>query len=140
MRPLIAAAVPLFTGIVLAGAAGEMQAYPFACYPTFQWAARDTMPALAIVLERADGSREELDRALFQEPGPRGWALSWRLAGVYGALDPEGLEAWWRDRAAHPPLREHVEGAVRARFSRVEVSIDPDRPREVLRSTPLLEL
>lgn len=138
--PQLATALPLFAGIVVAGATGSMQAYPFACYPTFQWMADDTMPALAIEIEHADGRREPLDRALFQEPGPRGWALSWRLAGVYGPFDREAFEAWWADRAARAPLRDRVQDAVHVRASRVRVSIDPDRASEAVTRTTLLEL
>lgn len=137
LRPLLAAAIPLFAGIVLYGARGQMQAYPFACYPTFAWVAADHMPAMQIELERADGSRVLLDRALFQEPGPRGWALSWRLSGVYGAFDRDALEAWWADVARREPVRAALRDAVVVHVSRVELPVDPDHPGSLSVSRPL---
>lgn len=132
LRPLSIVAPPLFAGILGFGAMGQMQAYPFACYPTFEWIAADHMPALAIELEDPSGARRVLDRDRFQEPGPRGWALSWRLIGVYGAFDPEALEAWWRDAASREPLQSELDGIVRVHFVRTTIAVDPDRHGEVL--------
>ena len=127
VRPLIAVLGPLMLGIVSFGALGQMQAYPFACYPTFEWIAADHMPAMLVEIEDEDGTREVLDRPLFQEAGPRGWALSWRLIGVYGAFDRGALEAFWRDAASREPLRSALTEATAIHFARVEISVDPDR-------------
>lgn len=129
--PAIAASF-LVLGVGAFGAAGITQGYPFACYPTFQWMAADRMPALRIEIERADGSRAVLDRELYAEPGPRGWALEWRLAGVYDRADPARIEAWWRQRSTIPALRGGLRDVVRVRFERVVISIDPDDRGRVL--------
>lgn len=138
--PLGLAAAPLFAGIVIFGANGEMQAYPFACYPTFEWSAPDHMPALELTVVRASGAEEALDRAVFQEPGPRGWAMSWRLAGVYGAFDRDAFLAWLRDRAETTALSGALEDATELRVSRVEIDVDPDGDHEVVSRRPLLTL
>ncbi len=130
--PVAAAAALVLAGIVGAGALGAMQAYPFACYPTFEWSAPDHMPAMVVELEGADGARTALDRALFQEPGPRGWALGWRLVGVYGATSPAAIEAWWRDASSRAPLASAVQAGDVVHVLRAEITVDPDCPVEVL--------
>jgi hypothetical protein len=126
--PVAIAGVLLVLPVAGFGAAGAMQAYPFACYPTFEWIPDDHMPGLAIELERADGSRAELSRDQFLEPGPRGWALEWRLAGVYDGAHPERIDAWWRAASAREPLASASRGAIAVRFYRVSRSVDPDHP------------
>lgn len=137
--PLCCIAAPLVGGIVLLGVMGEMQAYPFACYPTFQWLAPDHMPALEISTVGSDGRTDTLDRSLVQEPGPRGWALSWRLAGVYGDFDAGAFDAWWDEVSCTPRLVTAVEGATAIRASRVSISIDPDAPQRIVARTTLRE-
>jgi hypothetical protein len=139
LRALTAVALPLFSGILVAGAMADMQAYPFACYPTFQWMAPDTMPALEITVIDAEGRESVLDRGLFQEPGPRGWAMSWRLAGVYGDFDARAFEAYWNDLASRSSVPE-LRDAREVHAARVQIGIDPDRPTEVRDRTPLLVL
>lgn len=135
--PLLAV-TPLFAFIVAFGAMGQMQAYPFACYPTFEWIAADHMPAMEITLER-DGATTVLGRDLYQEAGPRGWALSWRLVGVYGPFDRSALEAWWDDVSAREPVRAEVAGSI-VHVSRVEISVDPDAHGEVISRRELATL
>ena len=132
VRALVAAAIPLLAGIVIFGAMGAMQAYPFACYPTFQWAPPDHMPALELVAIDDAGREHTIERASFQEPGPRGWAMSWRLAGVYGRFDRDAFVAWLTDRASAPALHDALEGAHAIRVSRVEIDVDPDAAHEVV--------
>ena len=132
LRVLAATSVPLFAGIAIFGAMGAMQAYPFACYPTFQWAAPDHMPALELVAIDHEGRERTFERASFQEPGPRGWAMSWRLAGVYGRFDAAAFVAWLSDRSRDPPLRDALVGARAIRVARVEIHVDPDAAHEVV--------
>ncbi len=120
-------------GIGIAGAAGTTQAYPFACYPTFASIARETMPALAVELEQDDGTIVPLERHAFREPGPRGWALEWRLAGAYDRYDPRRTEAYFREAAARPPLAHRAATARFVRVYVVELSVDPDRRGEEIR-------
>ena len=92
LRRLGLAASALVLGVSIAGATGAMQAYPFACYPTFQWMATDRMPALAIELEGADGARVAVAPFEYREAGPRGWALEWRLVGAYDDTIADAIE------------------------------------------------
>ncbi len=139
-RALVSVAAPLFAGILIFGAMGEMQAYPFACYPTFAWRAPDHMPALELTVVRADGTDDVLDRDVFQEAGPRGWALSWRLAGVYGAFDRDAFLAWFVDRSRGGMLSHALEDAQAVRVARVEIDVDPDGSRAVVERRALLTL
>jgi hypothetical protein len=123
---LITVGALLVTGIVTAGVAGAMQAYPFACYPTFAFDPGPSMPALLIDVVHTDGREERLPPELYRAPGPRGFALEWRLLGAYGDYSEPRLRAWWQDEARREPLRERVRGAREVRFSRVRVSVNPD--------------
>lgn len=122
------------------GAIGAMHAYPFACYPTFQWIPDDRMPAMAIEIERADGTRALLDPAVYREPGPRGWALEWSLVGVYGSVDRGRVEAWWHDRRDREPLRSAIRGARSIHVYRTAISVDPDQRGRELSRRELLTL
>lgn len=95
----------LLAGNVVFGAMGWMNGWPFACYPTFQWRAGETMPGLAV----EDGSGAELtSRPRTQSE----WGVQWSLLGLRDhPLDPARL------RAAYPRG---------ARFYRVWWSVNPD--------------
>jgi hypothetical protein len=100
------------------GARGQMRAYPFACYPTFEWRAGREMPDLAIELERADGSRVELPRGHRTQ---RQWGEIWSLAGVNDPVDARRLRAYVGPRR----------NAVRVRVYRVYLDVRPEeRGRE----------
>lgn len=132
LAPIAAAAALVLGGVLVAGTLGATQAYPFACYPTFARIVPDHMPAMRVELEGPNGPRRALDRALYQEAGPRGWALAWRLVGAYGAPSPGAIEAWWRDAATRAPLASSLEPGDVVHVLRAEVSVDPDRSLEVL--------
>ncbi|MBK7155526.1 MAG: HTTM domain-containing protein [Sandaracinaceae bacterium] len=137
---LIAVGALLVTGVVAAGAAGAMQAYPFACYPTFAFDPGPSMPALRIDVLHADGREERLPPALYRAPGPRGVALEWRLLGAYGDFSEPRLRAWWQDEVQREPLRGRVRHAREVRFSRARVSVNPDDRGAVGDVRPLLTL
>jgi hypothetical protein len=138
--PVSITSAALVLAVGIAGALGATQAYPFACYPTFEWIVLDRMPGLAIEIERAGGEREDIDRALYMDAGPRGWALEWRLAGVYDGVDRARIEAWWRQTSARPALRERIAAARSIRFHRVSRSVDPDHRGEERSRRPILTL
>lgn len=129
VAPVAIASAILIAGTASFGAAGAMQAYPFACYPTFEHIPDDDMPGLAIEIERA-GARTEIPRELFIEPGPRGWALEWRLAGVYDGVHAERIDAWWEHASSRGPLASAARDATLVRFFRVSRSVDPDHREE----------
>jgi hypothetical protein len=140
LRPLVTVGALLVTGIVTAGAAGAMQAYPFACYPTFAFDPGPSMPALVIDVVHTDGREERLPPELYRAPGPRGFALEWRLLGAYGDYSEPRLRAWWQDEARQEPLRERIRDAREVRFSRADVSVNPDDQGAVSDVRPLLTL
>ena len=80
--------------IVIQGARGQTQAFPFACYPTFATLAGDEIVDLAVDV---DGKTLRLPRVR----RPDEWGLVWRLAGLYGdRVEPERLRAFARNLGA----------------------------------------
>lgn len=120
------------------GARGAMQAYPFACYPTFQWRAGPHMPDLLITRQRG---AEVI--ALRDSPFTRGtraqvqWGMAWRAAGVYGeAIQPARLLGYF---ATLPPqVRREVTAGDIVRFYRVSVDVRPGHWQELAGPPELL--
>jgi hypothetical protein len=112
------------------GARGQMRAYPFACYPTFQWRAPARMPDLRIVL-LSDGQ----ERTLADGPASLGvrsqyrWGAAWQVMGIYdGVVEPARLRAYLEGRLdAEPKLRTELLGkrVTQARFYRVDIDVRP---------------
>jgi hypothetical protein len=112
------------------GAMGKMTAWPFACYPTFQWPAGPTMPALLVEVERADGSRSELPRPwqLGRSAGPRAWALAWSVLGIgldRQPVQPARLRAYWEYLRVLPAVVPASKGARRIRFYGAALPVAP---------------
>ncbi len=141
LRTLALVVFPLLTGIATAGALALVDAYPFACYPTFAWIVPDHMPALEVATLEPDGTRTVLPRALWRdEHEPREWATEWSVIGCYDDFEPARLEAYVRARlATRPAFRRAAAGRALA-LGRVEITIDPDRRGEVMARTPLATL
>lgn len=115
-------AVLLLAVIGVQGLRGQTRAWPFACYPTFQWAVGDTMPDLLVTSE--DG------RDLWPHPRTQAeWGIAWSLAGVQGALDETRLRAFVRDKTSG-----------HARVERVWRSVSPEERGRIVRRELLLEL
>jgi Vitamin K-dependent gamma-carboxylase len=131
---VIGVGVVLLVGAVVQGLRGQMQAYPFACYPTFEYRVGTLMPDLRIVAEHADGSEREIvharDRKGYRTQ--RQWGTVWSLA-LHGT--PERLRAYYLQNARVD------EAASGVRFERVFVSVRPeDRGAAPVRSEPIAEL
>lgn len=125
LRVLLVTALVLLGGAWTAGALGEMQAYPFACYPTFQWRPAALMPDLWIELA---GDRQ---RWLPDGPAHGGaraqprWGVAWRAAGVYGdAVTLERLVAYYQ--TLPEALRAQRRPGERVRFYRALVDVRPE--------------
>lgn len=133
-RVLVAGGL-LLAGAALAGASGQMRAYPFACYPTFQWIAAPRLPDLWIELERAGERRWLPDSPAHGGVRPQArWGMAWRAAGVYAdPIESQRLLGYYQSLPL--ALRGEAHPGDRVRFYRAEVSVHPDAWRE-----PPLEL
>jgi hypothetical protein len=125
-RRVLAAGGVLLAGATLAGASGVMRAYPFACYPTFQWLAASQLPDLWIEVQHGTTSRWLADSPAHGGVRPQARrGMAWRAAGVYGdSIQSERLMGYYRS------LPASVRGAVgpgdRLRFHRAQVFVRPE--------------
>ena len=127
----------LVAGALVQGARGQMQAYPFACYPTFEWIAGAEMPDLRIVARAPDGTERELEhgRDAVGRRDQRTWGEVWSLAGVTAPVREDRLRGYYMQNAFKRP------DDVRVRFERVWLPVDPDAPsHDPVRVEPLLEI
>jgi hypothetical protein len=133
----------LLVPAVVQGARGQMQSYPFACYPTFQWQPGTRMPDLVVTAVGPQGREVELPHAR-DDRGyrtQRQWAEVWALAGVTAKPDARRLQGYYRSLVQHEPDRHLARGATRVRFYRVYRSVAPeDRGKPPLERRLLLEL
>jgi hypothetical protein len=146
-----AARAPLVVGALLVafasaqGARGQMRAYPFACYPTFQWRVGAEMPDLLVELEALDGRRTVLPHARDARGyrTQRQWGEVWSLAGLHGHPGDARLRAYLAQLRRAEPARSLVAAAARVRFYRAYVSVVPEardvapRRDELLLDLPL---
>ncbi len=137
---LAAAPVAAALGTVLVvlvfvqGVRNRVQAWPFACYPTFQWVVGDTMPDLVLEAVARDGTT----RLLPDGPGgggkrgPDGWAMAWNVAGLYSGRLPsqETLRAYVAHAREKPGVEEGLHDAVTVRFYRAWYSVRPEHWHE----------
>jgi hypothetical protein len=87
-------AVAFTTAIVIQGARAQTQAYPFACYPTFEHGAPAEIVDLAVDVRSTAGG-EPLTFRLPRVRRQDEWGTVWRLGGLYGdAIDPARLRAF----------------------------------------------
>jgi hypothetical protein len=112
----------LVCGAVGAGMAGAVQAWPFACYPTFQFITPPLMPALEVEVVDVDGGRVKLSQATLPGvDGQRAWALSWSLAATPRAAS---IRAWLTAWAHQQP---RLRAAAQIEVFRVLRPVDPAR-------------
>jgi hypothetical protein len=122
------------------GARGQMRAYPFACYPTFQWRVGTEMPDLLIELEDAGGRRTVLPHARDTRGyrTQRQWGEVWSLAGIHGHPGDARLRAYLAQLRRQEPARSLVSGAARVRFYRAYLSVVPEEREAPPRRDELL--
>jgi len=133
----------LLAGILVQGLRGQTRAYPFACYPTFEWMAPAEMPDLEITVETASGHRLVVPHARDARGyrTQRQWGEIWSLAGITSPVDPARLRAYLDEAARTEPARSLVSQGVVARFDRVYLSVVPEeRGRPPLLRVTLAEL
>jgi hypothetical protein len=88
-RSTIAVGALLVVAALVQGARGKTQAWPFACYPTFEHVQSPEIPDIAIDFTKTDGS---MVRLTGRERGVRSqadWGRVFRLSGAYGDLPRE---------------------------------------------------
>jgi hypothetical protein len=128
----------LLFGAVVQGVRGQMRAYPFACYPTFQWRVDTEMPDLLIDVEDADGRHSSVVHARDRNGyrSQRQWGEIWSLAGVTAPVNRERLRAYFEQVRRAEPAHSIAWRAVRARFYRAHLSVVPEErglaPRRVV--------
>ena len=107
------------------GAAGRTQGWPFACYPTFDRAPGRHMPGLAIAWVDVLGVEREVPMSAWGPPqdSQRLWGEVWRVSGVRGDLDPDGLGRLWARIAEHNGIAP--ERVARVRFYRAVLDVTP---------------
>lgn len=122
---LTGGSVLLVSGAVVAGLTGVMQAYPFACYPTFQWRAARTMPDLWISVVRGG-----IESFLPDSPAHGGvrsqsrWGMAWRAAGVYGEAPSQARLIGYYRTLPEATRGTTLPGDV-VRFYSVQVDVTP---------------
>jgi hypothetical protein len=126
-------AAALVSGALVAGATGAMQAYPFACYPTFQWRASADMPDLWIAIVHDGKERWLADSPALGGVRPQArWGMAWRASGAYGEpVRLDQLIGYYRSLPAE--LRRDVHAGDTLRFYATRVRVQP----EAWRSPPL---
>lgn len=102
-----AVGLPLTVGALIAVAAivqgirGQTQAWPFACYPTFAHLQGPTIPDIAVVIEKHDGTVVTLTGRESQRRSQAEWAHVFRISGAYG------------DGARVEAVRDHARAVLR---------------------------
>ena len=141
--PGIVVGAALFGGAAVQGARGVTRAWPFACYPTFQWIARDLVPDLQVVAVGPEGTVREVPVGR-DERGYRSqieWAVAWSVAGVDRPFDRARLREYFDRQRSAPRVATAIGDARVVRFFRAYRSVVPERWREPpVRRTLLDEL
>jgi hypothetical protein len=112
------------------GARGAMQAWPFACYPTFQWRVPDRIADLRIEAVFPDGTLRPIPDgpATGGQRSQAAWASAWQVAGLYGvAASPAELRAYWEELRRTPAADAAASGAKTLRFYLAYYAVVPER-------------
>jgi hypothetical protein len=133
----------LVTGAFLQGLRGQMQSFPFACYPTFQWIVGTSMPDLLIAAVWRDGEEVTLSHARDARGyrTQREWGELWSVAGVTGPVNPSRLRAYVAEVSKGERARRALAGAESIRVYRASISVVPEeRESPPFRKTLLIQL
>ena len=128
LRATLLVGPALLVGVFAQGLRGQTRAFPFACYPTFEFMAPAEMPDLEIEVETAAGERLVVPHARDARGyrTQRQWGQIWSLAGVTSPVEPARLKAYLDEVSRTEPARSLVKRGVRARFDRVYLSVVPE--------------
>jgi hypothetical protein len=116
-RPALVMGGALLLATCVQGARGQTQAYPFACYPTFEGLMRPVAPDLIVELVGRDGRVTRLERDFAQYRTQQQWGTVYWLLGAYGDEPGDApLRAFAREQ-----VRLHGAGRELARASAVRL-------------------
>ena len=137
--PLAIVGAGLLAGASLAGALHAQNAWPYACYPTFEWIPDREMPALVVDVVQRDGTTRELPRTALAGalPMQRFWGLSWSLIND---ATPTRVQAWAEGLWTRPDLADGLQDATMLRVWRALLPSDPDAPVAPVSRTLLVEV
>jgi hypothetical protein len=122
----VGAAIAL--AVAVQGVRGRTQAFPFACYPTFQAIAAPTLPDLVITAVSEDGGAREVPhgRDAQGRRSQREWGMVWSVAGLYGEpFDEARLRAYLLAEARRPAVRAALVDARNVQATIVDRPTDP---------------
>lgn len=118
-------AVALLVPVIVQGARGRTQAWPFACYPDFAHRAANYVADLAIDVQMPDGTWRSLRaprRRAAQE-----WGTVWKVLGLYDRKpDARALRVYAERWLSRAPFRDELNGAVSVRYVAERFSIAPE--------------
>lgn len=122
----LAVGAVLVLAVVVQGARGMTQAWPFACYPTFSHLQPSTIPDLVVEVLETDGTTVRLTGRESSVRSQGEWGRVFRLSGAYGDVPDESA---LRDHARRVVLAARIAPAsvARVRLLRVEVPTEPSR-------------
>ncbi len=129
LRSTLLAGTALLAAIGVQGIRGQTRAFPFACYPTFEWMAPTVMPDLEIEAAMPDGTTALVPHARDAHGyrTQREWGEIWSLAGATSPVDPARLRAYLDWTARGEPARSIVLRSTSVRFYRVYRSVVPEQ-------------
>ena len=99
----------LLLGAITQGARGQMQSWPFACYPTFHRPIRDTLPDVLMVVSTKQERRSYPSPQQARLRSQAAWGRTWDLLGYYGTpVSPARLQAYAEEQLTRlrPALRD----------------------------------
>lgn len=116
----------LVLAVVVQGARGMTQAWPFACYPTFSHRQGAAIPDVVVEIDTRGGTTARLTGREAATRSQTEWGRVFRLSGAYGDGPDESA---LRDHARRVVLGAALVPAdvVRARLYRVDVATEPSR-------------
>lgn len=122
----------LLVGVVVQGVRGQMQSFPFVCYPTFEWRAGVEIPDVRLIAVMPDGRQVDVPHARDANGyrTQRQWGTVWSLGRLGGVLGTGGgdarLRAYYASATSEEPLRSLTYGASRVRVIAVYRSVVPE--------------
>lgn len=132
----------LLLGTVVQGARGQTQAYPFACYPTFEGLMQPVAPDLIVELVARDGRVTRLERSFGRYRTQQQWGTVYWLLGAYGQQPgDEPLRAFAREQVRLHRGQLELDRAQSLRLVAADYSTRPqDWGKPPLRTRMLREL